>query len=46
MKWLWKNRREGDVDMNQRLHIILTGEQGRARSFVVPKITIKAAVYV
>jgi murein DD-endopeptidase MepM/ murein hydrolase activator NlpD len=31
--------------MNQRLHIILTGEEGRARSFAVPKSKIKAAVY-
>jgi murein DD-endopeptidase MepM/ murein hydrolase activator NlpD len=31
--------------MNQRLHIILTGEEGRARSFAVPKIKIKAAAY-
>jgi murein DD-endopeptidase MepM/ murein hydrolase activator NlpD len=31
--------------MSQRLHIILTGEEGRARSFAVPKSTIKAAVY-
>lgn len=46
MEWFWKNRREGEGDMNQRLHIILTGEQGRARSFAVPKIKIKAAVYV
>ena len=46
MGWFCKNRREGEGDMNQRLHIILTGEQGRARSFAVPKIKIKAAVFV
>jgi len=45
MKWLFKNRIWGEGDMNQRLHIILTGEEGRARSFAVPKIKIKAAVY-
>jgi murein DD-endopeptidase MepM/ murein hydrolase activator NlpD len=31
--------------MNQRLHIILTGEDGRARSFAVSRSKIKAAVY-
>jgi len=46
MKWSWKNRTEGGGDMSQRLHIILTGEQGHARSFTVPKITIKAVVCV
>jgi murein DD-endopeptidase MepM/ murein hydrolase activator NlpD len=32
--------------MNQRLHIILTGEEGRTRSFAVPKVKIKTAAYV
>jgi murein DD-endopeptidase MepM/ murein hydrolase activator NlpD len=31
--------------MNQRLHIILTGEDGRARSFTVSTSKIKIAVY-
>ena len=46
MKWFCKNRTEDEGDMSQRLHIILTGEQGRGRSFTVPRITIKAAVCV
>ena len=46
MNWLFKNRIQGEGDMNQKLHIILTGEEGRARSFAVPKNKIKTAVYV
>jgi len=37
---------KGDDDMNQRLHIILTGEEGQPRSFSLPKAGIKTVVCV